>query len=336
MRILIVDDSALARGIMKKALEDEGFQVVGQASNGQMGVDLARDLRPDLVIMDINMPVMNGLAATREIMATNPVPIIVFSTELDAMNSFEAVANGAVDIMHKPAISDYNNPVFFAEFKKKLLAISTAETKRVPGFRNRASVPVMQGGNISYRFIVMGASTGGPAAVLEILSALPAEFPLGIALVQHLETGFDVSYAEWLQGQTKLKVSLAVAGALPEAGEVFVAPVGKHLRVEGNELVLDDGLLVNNQKPAVDVLFSSAANAFGKRVLGVLLTGMGVDGARGCADILKNGGHTLVQDRDSSAIFGMPKAAIELHGASEVLALPLFADRLCALAGENG
>jgi two-component system chemotaxis response regulator CheB len=238
--------------------------------------------------------------------------------------------------MHKPAISDYNDPVFFAAFKKKLLAISTAEMKRVPVFKNSAAMPVVQGGNVPYRFIVMGASTGGPAAVLEILSALPAKFPLGIALVQHLETGFDASYAEWLQGQTKLKVSLAVAGSLPEAGEVFIAPVGKHLRVEGNGLVLDDGLPVNNQKPAVDVLFSSAANAFGKRVLGVLLTGMGVDGARGCADILRNGGHTLVQDRDSSAIFGMPKAAIELHGASEVLALPLFANRLCALAGENG
>lgn len=336
MRILIVDDSALARGIMKKALEDEGFQVVGQASNGQMGVDLARDLNPDLVIMDINMPVMNGLVATREIMATHPAPIIVFSTELDAMNSFEAVASGAVDIMHKPAISDYNNPVFFAEFKKKILAVSSASMERVSGPRNSTAMPAMQGGIVPYRFVVMGASTGGPAAVLEILSALPAGFPLGIVLVQHLEAGFDTSYAEWLQGQTKLKVFLAAAGALPEAGEVLVAPVGMHLRVEGNELVLDDGAPVNNQKPAVDVLFSSAANAFGKRVLGVLLTGMGVDGAQGCADILRNGGHTLVQDRDSSAIFGMPKAAIERHGASEVLALSAFADRLCALAGENG
>ena len=332
MRILLVDDSALARGIMKKALEDNGFSVVGQASNGQAGVELARDLMPDLIIMDINMPVMNGLQATRAIMTSNPVPIIVFSTELDAMNSFEAVANGAVDIMHKPGISEYNDPVFFRAMKEKLLAVSRAKIRSVafPGPGSRVA-PSGEGPG-RFGILVMGASTGGPQAVSSILSKLPAGFPLGIILVQHLESGFDRSYADWLQGQCALRISLACGGPLPQAGEVFVAPVGMHLKVSGNQLVFDDSPPLVNQKPAVDVLFSSIARTFGKRSLGVLLTGMGADGAQGCADIRLNGGHTLVQDRDSSAIFGMPKAAIEMDGASEVCALDDIPARLCALA----
>lgn len=335
MRILLVDDSALARGLMKKALEDNGFTVVGQASNGMTGVEMARDLRPDLVIMDINMPVMNGLHATREIMTNSPVPIIVFSTELDAMNSFEAVANGAVDIMLKPGIAEYNNPVFFAAMKEKILAVSRVKMKpiAVPDSNDSSALSCQNG--TRFGVVVMGASTGGPQAVSEILANLPANFPLGIILVQHLESGFDRSYAEWLQGQCKLKVTLAGGGSLPQAGEVFVAPVGMHLKVVGNQIAFDDGPPLVNQKPAVDVLFGSVARAFGKRTLAVLLTGMGADGAHGCVEIKTSGGYTLVQDRDSSAIFGMPRAAIEMNGASEVCALSNIPARLRELAGDG-
>jgi two-component system chemotaxis response regulator CheB len=186
----------------------------------------------------------------------------------------------------------------------------------------------------NFRIVVMGTSTGGPLAVREIISALPANFPLPILLVQHLEAAFDQSYADWLQESTGLKVGLARGGPLPGPGTLSVAPVGTHLKIDGNELVLDDGPEVFNQKPAVDVLFSSATT-FGKRVLAVLLTGMGRDGAQGCLEIRQHGGYTLVQDQASSAIFGMPRAAIELQAASEILSLSNFAKRMVALVQEG-
>lgn len=332
MRILLVDDSALARGLMKKALEESGFTVAGQASNGQAGFEMARDLDPDLVIMDINMPVMDGLAATAEIMKSHPVPIIVFSTELDAMNSFKALSSGAVDIMQKPGIADYNNPSFFQAMKEKIVAVSRVNVRRRSAIALERPTEAAVGA-ARFRLLVMGASTGGPQAISEIVARLPADFPLGIILVQHLESGFDQSYADWLNEQSPLAISLAVEGALPRSGELFVAPVGVHVCVADNRLAFEDSPPIVNQKPAVDVLFRSAARALGNSVLGVLLTGMGADGAKGCVEIRKAGGHTVVQDRGSSAIFGMPKAAIEMDGASEVRSLEDIPDRLCALAG---
>ncbi len=335
MRILLVDDSALARGILKVGLEQAGFQVVGLASNGQTGYELARDLVPDVVIMDINMPVMDGLTATQKIMSDCPVPIIVFSSQLDGPASFSAIANGAIDIMHKPSIAEYNNPAFIEEFRKKIIAAS--EAKRIffsgsgvssPG---RAVSAHDRAGTIG--LVVMGASTGGPVAVSEILAALGPELGSGIVLVQHLECGFDASYAEWLQGQTRLKVSLASEGPVPGPGCVMIAPVGVHTVISGNSIQLEDSDPLFNQKPAVDKLFSSAAAMYGSRLLGILLTGMGSDGAAGCADIIRCGGYTLVQNKETASVFGMPKAAIELQAASEVLSLSDIPARIRTLCG---
>ncbi len=335
MRILLVDDSALARGILKVGLEQAGFQVVGFASNGQSGFELARDLKPDVVIMDINMPVMDGLTATREIMSACPAPIIVFSSQLDGPAGFDAIACGAVDIMHKPSIAEYNNPVFIEEFRKKIVAAAGA--KRIPS-AGTSSIPsqdpvAVPGQSGSVGLVVMGASTGGPVAVASILASLPEDLGAGILLVQHLEKGFDSSYAEWLQGQTRLSVSLAAEGQVPGPGRVMIAPVGLHTVVSGNAVRLEDSAPVYNQKPAVDLLFSSAAAAYGNRLLGVLLTGMGCDGASGCAEIIRKGGYTLVQDRETSSVYGMPKAAVELRAASEVLPLDRIPERIAALCG---
>lgn len=324
MRILIADDSALMRSILKRLLQfDADFVLVGEASNGLQAVELSRTLTPDLIIMDIDMPLMNGLEATRRIMADQSLPILIFSNDLGPDTAYEAMASGAIEAMRKPDMDWFNEPAFYANFLKKLRSL--AEARPYPR-RAPASDRWANGGRDRFRLLVMGASTGGPAAVREVLSKLPADFPLPIALVQHMETGFDAGYVRWLGDGTALPVRLAERDGVMEPGVVWAAPVDRHIRIDRSAarptLILDDGAKVLNQRPSVDVLFTSAAEAVGDRLAGVLLTGMGRDGARGCLSIVEKGGVTLVQDEATSAIFGMPKSAIELGGASRVLPLP--------------
>lgn len=332
MRILLVDDSALIRSIIKSFLGlAEDLVVAGEASNGERAIELNRELHPDFIIMDINMPVMDGLEATRHIMQDRPVPILIFSNEIDAENSYQAINNGAIDVMRKPEMDQFNDPEFYQGFlqkirllaEKKPILESVAPTVREYDVREKKN---------ACQFVVIGASTGGPPAVRQVLQHLPETFPCGIALVQHLEKGFDQGYVQWLNESTALDVRLVEKTEKITPGEVYVAPVDQHLITQDNRVRLDDGPRVLFQKPSVDVLFESAAKSFGNRLLGVLLTGMGRDGANGCVSIVSNGGFTLVQDKETSAIFGMPKAAIELGGASKVLPLQDIAGYLVDLA----
>ena len=320
MKILIVDDSALIRGILKQFLTREhDFLIVGETSNGRSAVELSLSLEPDLVIMDINMPIMDGLEATRRIMKEKPVPILIFSSELDAHRSFEVLNSGAVDVMRKPDIGQLNEPAFCKEFLEKIRLVARARPwNRISTFSEKSA---HREECKVYKIVVMGASTGGPFAVRTILQGLAETFPVGIVLVQHLEEGFDEGYAKWLNEATELSVRLASVTDSIQPGKVLVAPVNRHLIVRNGFLIQNNGPKVLNQKPSIDVLFESAAECFGEQVIGVLLTGMGRDGARGCAKIVSRGGLTVVQDEKTSTIFGMPKAAIESGGASKILPL---------------
>jgi len=361
MKILIVDDSALVRGMLKQLLlEQTGMVIIGEASNGQSGCEKNIELLPDIIIMDINMPVMDGLEATKKIMSERPVPILIFSNSVEAGNSFDAISAGAVDILRKPDIDQLNDPEFVEVFIDKLknLHRQTAQFgDRVepgacvasPGRTGESTASAAAGtagaaGSLKrpaghdkdLPVIVIGASTGGPLAVREVLKDLPSTLPAGIAVVQHLEEGFDAGYTGWLNESTSLNVMLAEKQPQPFLpGNVTVAPVNLHLIVGEGKLALDDGPKILNQKPSVDALFSSAAEWYGDRVIGVLLTGMGRDGAEGCRKIIAQGGRTLVQNRETSAIFGMPKAAIDLGGASEVLSLADIPRRLMQILKEK-
>jgi two-component system, chemotaxis family, protein-glutamate methylesterase/glutaminase len=340
MRVLITDDSIIMRSIIKEVLSGEDFEIVGEAGNGKLALELNRRLDPDLIIMDINMPTMNGLEATKAIMEEKPVPIVIFSNEIDTSLSFQALQYGAMEVIRKPDIDAFNDPRFLQDFLDTLRAMGRNSP---PGTSGRAvqsrtltaaASPMLE--RRGFDAVVMGASTGGPIAVREVLKALPGDFPLGIALVQHIEERFVTGYASWLDEETALKVEIAGERDRFEAGRVKVAPGNRHLICRDGALAHDDGPKVGNQKPSVDRLFETAADCHGRRLIGVLLTGMGSDGGAGCAKIVQSGGYTLVQNEESSLIYGMPKAAVHNGGASKVLDLEQIASSLVKLAGGHG
>lgn len=326
VRILLADDSALMRTIITQVLQQEKeFQIVGEAKNGLEAISQNASLKPDLIIMDINMPLLNGLEATQQISkGMQKTAILIFSGGIDAEVSFNAMKYGAADVMKKPSIDQLNNPIFIAEFINKIKALQVL--KSLEGPRVRREPLLNTPGHFSsekknYEMVVLGASTGGPVAINAVLSRLPKTFPLPIIIVQHLEVGFDTGYASWLNSDTELDVRLARDGDIPKAGEVLISPATHHLIFRGSRLCLDDGPRVLNQKPCVDLLFQSAAKIFSNRLIGVLLTGMGADGADGCVSIKDNQGYTIVQNKETCAIFGMPKSAIERNGHSIILPL---------------
>jgi len=331
IRLMIVDDSALVRGILKSVFKDEpDITIVAEAPNGEIACRLNRELEPDAVIMDINMPVMDGLQATRVMMTERRVPIIIFSSAVDTRVGFDAIHAGAIDILQKPDIDRIDSADFKRDIKGRIRAALDSKAAAVKTGSGPADRSAKSGKKppATVDAIVIGTSTGGPLAVREILSGLPLSLPVGIALVQHMEKGFDSGYATWLDESTPLKVRLGSGNDDFRPGEVIVAPVDVHLVVKNRRLVFDNGPRILNQKPAVDLLFQTAADCYRERLLGVLLTGMGRDGADGCRQIVEHDGYTLVQDRATSAIFGMPKAAIEEGAASEIVGLPDISKRI--------
>jgi two-component system chemotaxis response regulator CheB len=352
MNVFIADDSILIRNIVEEILSsDPQISIVGKAANGADAVTRALALQPDIIIMDLDMPVMNGLEACSRIVEASSIPVLIFSHNTDPELPFKALELGAVDFLLKPDFNDLNKPEYMKNFIEKLIILSNRRVIKpkksfsatIPADRPvnpllydeeapvgdtdapSAGIPDFPSGHPKVTMLVVGASTGGPQAVTVLLSGLPIPFELPITLVQHIETGFDQGYADWLADETGHTVLLAKNGMMPEAGKVYVAPTDIHLKFWEGTFILDNGMKVLNQKPSVDVLFRSAAEAFGPKALAVLLTGMGTDGADGCAAIQTKGGFTIVQDEATSLIFGMPKAAIARGAASIVLPLEKIA-----------
>lgn len=318
MRVLVVDDSILIRNIITNFLnQDPDIQVIGEANNGKIAVEKNKELKPDLIVMDLNMPVMGGLEATFHIMKDRPVPILIFSAKADAINSFRAYKYGAADIMLKPDMSTLNDPGFYDGFIAKLKQIVGKQIVSKPN-TERVSQKIVSN---NFKNVIIGASTGGPVAVQKILKGLPSDFSVGIVVVLHLEQGFDQAFTQWLDHEVDLEVTLAKDGDTITPGQVLVAPVGTHLVFDGNKVKLLVSAKVLNQRPSIDVTFKSAAATFHENALGILLTGMGEDGAEGCVEIKKSGGYTIAQDQQSSMIFGMPKAAIDRDGIVDILSL---------------
>ena len=330
VRVLVVDDSAVARGIISNFLNnDPDIDVVGTAKDGRGAIDFTAQLKPDLITMDINMPVMDGLAATEHIMAHQPTPILVVSSlvksEVDL--AFRAVSLGALDAMEKPSFDQFSAKDAGELVRKvKLLAQVPVVTHLGGKRRTRPTESSFTQDYVSssvkteFQVVAIGASTGGPKALYKVLNELPADFPCGIVVVQHISEGFTSGLVEWLDRNSNVKVKEAEANDQIQPGVVLIAPYDFHMIVvSGGRIRLNKALPVRGHRPSVTVLFSSVAKVYNANSIGVVLTGMGEDGAAGLVEMRGNGSKTIVQDEESSVIFGMPKVAIEMGAAEEVL-----------------
>lgn len=350
IRVVLADDSSLARDMLRSLLEnDGGIEVVGEAKNGAEAVRLAVELKPDLITMDLEMPVMGGMDAITEIMATRAVPILVVSSTADAGQACAAVAHGALDAVSKPDLDPAVGAAFIAKVKMlstiRVITHIRSRFSEKPAASNSISpitsdskppvgtaIPRSDGDKLSRVFAIV-SSTGGPQALATILGQLPADFPCPLLISQHIADGFAPGMAEWLASICKLPVRLAQEGELLTPGTVYISPSESNLAVTpSHRITLAQRLLGEIYHPTCDVLLASIAAVYGRQSVGIILTGMGSDGAAGIAKIRNAGGATLAQDEASSVIFGMNKIAIERGGVQQVLPADEIPRAMCRLA----
>jgi two-component system chemotaxis response regulator CheB len=320
VRVLVADDSELFRELLSRVVvEDGALELVAVARDGDEAARLAKQHRPDVITMDLNMPDADGYAGIARIMAETPTPILVLTANPSEAAGFKALSLGALDIQEKPraeaSLSEYGRTL-----RTRLRLLAGVKVIRHPrGLRERKKAAPRAAE--PPELVVIGASLGGPRALSTILKHLPATFPLPVAVVQHIADGFTEGLAGWLDQESAMRVAEAVDGEPLRPGRVVLAPSGTHLVVTRGHVHLTDEPPVETFKPSVTPLFVSAARHYGRRACGVLLTGMGRDGAEGLKIIHDAGGTTIVQDEATSAVFGMPRAAIDLGAAERVLPL---------------
>lgn len=332
-RVLVVDDSVVSRRFLSKVLaEDEEIEVVGTAPNGRIALEKIPQLNPDVVTLDLEMPEMDGLATFSELRKTYPkLPVIMISSLIreDMVERFDVFSRGVTDFVMKPfRVSNVETVVAHVreQLAPKIKALSQA-AHRATGASASESRPRVRpqttSHSLPYDLLVIGASTGGPRALAQILTHLPADFPVPIVIVQHMPPVFTKQFATRLDQVVPLDVSEATEGAAAEPGRVLIAPGDYHLTlsVDGSQWVcrLHQSPPENSCRPAVDVLFRSAAEVAGSNCLGLVLTGMGRDGHRGAEWIVSAGGTVLAQDEATSVVWGMPRAVIEAGLADAVL-----------------
>jgi two-component system chemotaxis response regulator CheB len=340
---MLVDDSPLSIEIIRRMLATAPeITVVGTASNGEEALELIPRVRPDVICTDLHMPKMDGVELTHMVMTRHPLPILVLSVSVQAEqehNIFQMLEAGALDILAKPRgglEADFG--VTAHDLITKIRILSGV---KVIGRRGAAAGSVARGvpptltapGTSQPRIIGIGASTGGPQALERILGNLPADYPLPLVCVQHIAQGFMQGLVDWLASSCRIRVRTAIEGAPAHAGTAYFPPDDRHLEIDdAGAFRCSSALPLGGHRPSVDIAFSSLARCYGAAAVGVLLTGMGQDGAQGMLDIARAGGLTIAQDEESSVVFGMPKRAIELGAARHVMPLNQIGPALCGLA----
>lgn len=355
VRVLIVDDSALVRRILTEVLSaDPALEVVGTASDAYVAREKIKQLNPDVLTLDVEMPKMDGVTFLRNLMRLRPMPVVMVSslTEHGAEVTLDALAVGAVDYLPKPKIDIAATLTDYAEeLRAKIRSAATARVRPYTGSATAnggaavaprlgvdavlARTAAQRQLRTTDRIIAIGASTGGTEAIKEVLVQLPADTP-GIVITQHIPKAFSTPFARRMDACCQMTVYEAQNGQVILPGHVYIAPGDQHLLLvrDGARYVckLDDGPPVNRHKPSVDVLFRSVAQQAGRNAIGVILTGMGKDGAVGLKEMRDAGSPTIAQDEATSVVWGMPGEAIAIGAAAETLALGQVAARLCALA----
>ncbi|HYD52306.1 MAG TPA: chemotaxis response regulator protein-glutamate methylesterase [Gemmatimonadaceae bacterium] len=350
IRVLIVDDSAVVRKVLSESLgKYPDIEVVGTATDPYVARDRILELAPDVLTLDVEMPRMDGLSFLEKLMRSRPMPVVIVSSITPAQSeaAVRALALGAVEVVSKPG-SAYSVPEVGQRLVHAIRAAATARLSRAqtpprgvpvvgaaPGLPSAASILTRV--QTTHRVLAIGASTGGTKAIEAVLQELPATTP-GTVIVQHMPAGFTASFAKRLDQLCAMEVREARDGDAVVPGVALVAPGGLHMMMQRSGAALQvrikDGPPVHHQRPAVDVLFNSVARTMGCNAVGVILTGMGADGARGLLAMREAGAHTIAQDEHSCVVFGMPKEAIELDAADEVLPLSRVAHGIASALAE--
>jgi two-component system chemotaxis response regulator CheB len=354
IRVLIVDDMATIRMALRFILEsDPQLTVVGAVGSGEEAVAFCRKSRPDIITMDINMPGMGGYEAIRQIMSETPCPIVVI-TGIESQHlmdvSFKALALGALTVLPKlrgfsPDDAETKSLIQQIKIMAGVKVVRRSlRTESPPAMINKGGVqpaaPAKDTGSFTLQnaaqLVAIGLSTGGPPALQTLLSGLSSSFPLPIVIVQHISPGFMFGLASWLSNVTPFRCKLGELGETIKPGTVYLAPDNTHMTFKGtSNLWLDSSEPIDGHRPSATVLFESVAQNFGAKAIGILLTGMGKDGARGLKAMHEAGAYTIAQDEASSLIFSMPKAAIDLNAVKEVLDINQIASRLISLTGKD-
>ncbi|WP_373049561.1 chemotaxis-specific protein-glutamate methyltransferase CheB [Vulgatibacter sp.] len=331
IRVLVVDDSPLIRAWICDALARQpGVTVVGTAASGEEATARTIELAPDVITMDLQMPRSDGFDGIASIMALRPTPILVLTAESVEPNAFRALSLGALDLLPKPATQEQRD--FGARLAERLrLLAGTPVIRHVRGKRDRNVAVALQRQPVA--LVAIAASLGGPRALGQLLKALPVPYPLPVVVVQHMAEGFTAGLTRWLSHEGRREVREAEDGEPLVAGTVLVAPAGKHLTVSREAVHLDDGPPQHGFRPSATPFFHSVAKSFGARACGVVLTGMGDDGALGLKALRDAGGSTIAQDEATCAVFGMPRAAIAAGAVEQVLPLDGIAAALAEVGG---
>lgn len=327
IRILVVDDSAVVRKVLSQELSRyPDIEVVGTAIDPYAAREKIMELSPDVLTLDVEMPRMDGLSFLAKLMRHHPLPVVVVSslTQRDSANALKALELGAVEVVPKPG-SQFSIPDVGRDLVRAVRAAARARVRKRTEPRPDAPKALPAAGlSTTHKVLAIGASTGGTRAVEQLLTGLPPDSP-GTVITQHMPAGFTKTFAERLDRVSALEVREACDGDLLVPGLALVAPGGRHLLVQRSgarySARIKDGPPVHHQRPSVDVLFGSVAHAAGGNAVGVILTGMGADGAQGLLEMRDAGAHTLAQDEASCVVFGMPKAAIDLEAAERVVPL---------------
>lgn len=341
-RVMIVEDSPVVSALLEYSIgRDPRLEVCATAASAEDALQILEQLSPDVIAMDIRLPGMDGLEATRRIMSKRPVPIVVVAASIESREwntvPMEALRAGALTILEKPAGSTHADYAALAErLCTQLVIMSQVKLIRQHGNREphpeeRRMLRSSYGGPGVYRMLGIACSTGGPRALVQLLGALGPDFPLPILLVQHMTASFLEGFASWLETVSPFSVTVVNDGCIPAAQVLHIAPAERHLRLGAGRLWLDAGDPISFQRPSGTVLFQSMARDLGANALAVLLTGMGEDGASGLLNIRQFGGYTIAEDESTCVVYGMPAAAVRMGAVCESLPLPAIAGRVLEL-----